>query len=434
MKDFVKTYLAGMGYYVNGMAQGIIRECEDWYSNRAIENFHIRANLNGSELELTRLNFAKRCCADDANLCEIISVAPKEESASLEFIEKFLEKNRFDVRYREQLEKTSADGTVGAYIYLKGADYYEHNGIVTAKNGQIKINYVEADIVLNALVGFIGLAPSLETIKNNIDLALANKESLVVGGELIKKALRHSKSNIYPVDSEHSAIYKCFKACKRSDVKEILITASGGAFRNLKRSELKNVTARQALKHPTWKMGKRVTIDSATMLNKGFEIIEAYYLFDYALNKIKVLMHDESYVHSILKLKDGSYLGEVSKPSMVNPISYSLKDKKDAINVKHVKSLDKFGNFHFHEFNKNRYPMVTYALCAIKEKGIMPCVLNASDEVAVSLFLKGKISFLDIEKIVGKSLKTYKNQSPVTYDLLARVDQKVRNNIMEEYQ
>ncbi|MCQ2794830.1 MAG: 1-deoxy-D-xylulose-5-phosphate reductoisomerase [Bacilli bacterium] len=295
------------------------------------------------------------------------------------------------------------------------------------------INYVKADIVLNALVGFVGLAPTLECIKNNIDIALANKESLVVGGELIKKALKHSKSKIYPVDSEHSAIYKCFKATKRENVKEILITASGGAFRNLKRNELKSVTSKQALKHPTWKMGKRVTIDSATMLNKGFEVIEAYYLFNYPLNKIKVLMHDESYVHSILKLKDNTYLGEVSKPSMINPIIYSLKDKKDTVNVKHVKSLEKFGNFHFHEFNEKRYPMVTYALCAIKEKGVMPCVLNASDEVAVSLFLKGKISFLDIEKIVSRSLRKFKNQSPVTYDLLARVDQKVRNSIMEEY-
>ena len=296
------------------------------------------------------------------------------------------------------------------------------------------INYVKADIVLNALVGFVGLAPTLEAIKNNIDIALANKESLVVGGELINKALKHSRSKIYPVDSEHSAIYKCFKACKKEDVKEIIITASGGAFRNLKRNELKNVKAKDALKHPTWKMGKRVTIDSATMLNKGFEIIEAHYLFNYPLNKIKVLMHDESYVHSILKLKNHSYLGEVTAPSMINPIRYALSNKKDSKNVKHVKSLNKFGKFHFHEFNENRYPMVTYALCAIKEKGVMPCILNASDEVAVDLFLKGKISFLEIEKIVKQSLKKFKNQTPVTYDLLARIDQKVRNNIMEDYQ
>ena len=295
------------------------------------------------------------------------------------------------------------------------------------------INYVKCDLVLNALVGFTGLAPTLECIKNNIDIALANKESLVVGGELIKKALKHSKSKIYPVDSEHSAIYKCLKVANRLD-KEIIITASGGALRNLKRNELNKVTPKQALNHPTWKMGKRVTIDSATMLNKGFEIIEAYYLFNYPLNKIKVLMHDESYVHSIVKLKDNSYLGEVNAPNMINPIRYALNKAKESKDIKHVKNIKDFGKFHFHEFNEKRYPMVTYALNAIKENGVMPCVLNASDEVAVSLFLKNKISFLEIEKIVKKSLSTFKNQKPVTYDLLARVDQKVRSTIMKEYE
>lgn len=290
------------------------------------------------------------------------------------------------------------------------------------------INYVKCDIVLNALVGFVGLAPTLECIDKNLDIALANKESLVVGGELVNKALKHSKSHIYPVDSEHSAIYKCFKACKRKEVKEIIVTASGGAFRNLNHKDLEKVTAKEALKHPTWKMGKRVTIDSATMLNKGFELIEAYYLFDYPLKKIKVLMHDESYVHSILKLKDGSYLGEVNKPSMINPIIYALNDNKDKVDVKHVNSLEEFGNFHFHQFNPMRYPMVTYALEAIDMGGIMPCVLNAVDEVAVSLFLNNMISFLDIERIAALALKTFKNQKHISINLetLTNVDQEAR--------
>ncbi|MCQ2796633.1 MAG: 1-deoxy-D-xylulose-5-phosphate reductoisomerase [Bacilli bacterium] len=287
------------------------------------------------------------------------------------------------------------------------------------------INYVEADIVLNALVGFVGLAPTLEAIKNNIDVALANKESLVVGGELIKKALRHSKSTIYPVDSEHSAIYKCLKETRKRKVKEVLITASGGAFRNLKRDELNNVTAKEALKHPTWKMGPRVTIDSATMLNKGFEIIEAHYLFNFPINKIKVLMHDESYVHSILHLKDGSYIGEVNAPSMINPIRYALTNQEH-VDVKKVQSLKEFGKFHFSKFNAERYPMVTYALKAAKMKGTMPCVINAVDEVAVDLFLKNMISFLDIERIVALSLKVFKNHKHPNLKTLIQVDKEAR--------
>lgn len=287
------------------------------------------------------------------------------------------------------------------------------------------INYVKADIVLNALVGFVGLAPTLEAINNNIDVALANKESLVVGGELIKKALRHSKSVIYPVDSEHSAIYKCLKETNRDKVKEILITASGGAFRNLKRNELNNVTAKEALKHPTWKMGPRVTIDSATMLNKGFEIIEAHYLFDFAFDEIKVLMHQESYVHSILHLKDDTYIGEVNAPSMINPIRYALSDQKN-VDVKKVKSLKEFGKFHFAEFNAKRYPMVTYALKAAKMKGTMPCVINAVDEVAVESFLKNMISFLDIERVVALSLKVFKNHKHPNLKMLIQVDKEAR--------
>ena len=223
--------------------------------------------------------------------------------------------------------------------------YWGDNGLIQL------LEDTPADVFLNALVGFVGLAPTLKAIKLNLTIALANKESLVVGGELVNNALKHSKSKIYPVDSEHSAIYKCLKACDKKDVKEILITASGGAFRHLTRDALKTVTPAQALNHPTWKMGKRVTIDSATMLNKGFEMIEAYYLFHFPISKIKVLMHDESCVHSILHLKDESYLGEVNKPSMINPIRYALKDKHLPEDVKHVNTLKGFGPYHFHNFD-----------------------------------------------------------------------------------
>lgn len=288
------------------------------------------------------------------------------------------------------------------------------------------LSNISCDLLLNSLVGFAGLAPTLKAIQLNEDIALANKESLVVGGELVKKALKKSKSKIYPVDSEHSAIYKCFKACKRSDVKEILVTASGGAFRDYTRNELKNVTPEKALKHPTWKMGPKVTIDSASMLNKGFELIEAYYLFNFPISKIKVLMHDESCVHSVLRLKDGSYLGEVNAPTMLNPIRYALCDRMTAHGVKRVKKINDFGPYHFHQFNPKRYPMVGYALEALEKKGTMPCVINAVDEVCVKLFLENKISFLDIERMIKLALSTFKAKKVLSLDTLIKADKEAR--------
>ena len=298
--------------------------------------------------------------------------------------------------------------------------YYGDKGIIEM------IKNTDADILLNALVGFVGLEPTLTAVEKKMNIALANKETLVVGGELVKKIAKKNKVKIYPVDSEHSAIYKCLKAVKKKEVSEILLTASGGAFRNLSHKELKNVTSEQALKHPTWKMGEKVTIDSATMLNKGFEIIEAYYLFHFPIKKIKIIMHDESNVHSILHLKNGKYLGEVNPPSMINPIRYALKTKHKPEDVKEVNALEEFGPYHFHEFDIKRYPMVKYALKAIKKKGTMPCVINAVDEVAVKMFLENKINFLDIEEIIKRALKIFKNIKHPSLETLKKVDYEAR--------
>lgn len=315
-----------------------------------------------------------------------------------------------DVNKKKQLEKQ-----------------YPHIHFYSGKNGIVNlINHTKADMVLNALVGFTGLAPTLAIIKNNMDLALANKESLVVGGELVNKALKDSKSKIYPVDSEHSAIYKCYQLVKNNDVENIILTASGGAFRHLSHDELKNVTSKEALKHPTWKMGPKVTIDSASMLNKGFEVIEAYYLFRVPLSKIQILMHDESYVHSLLKLKDGRYIAEVNPPSMKNPIAYALKEAKHPTHMKIVNSLNALKPFHFHPFNPKRYPMVNYAKLALKKGGIMPAVLNAVDEVAVASFLDNKISFLDIEKIIALSLKHFPLVRKIDLKTLIKYDNEAR--------
>jgi 1-deoxy-D-xylulose-5-phosphate reductoisomerase len=283
------------------------------------------------------------------------------------------------------------------------------------------------DMVENALVGFSGLVPSLTALRLNKILCLANKESLVVGGTLIERLLAQGKGKLYPIDSEHVALAKCLSRVKREDVERLVITASGGAFRKLSRSELTNVTPEMALQHPTWKMGAKITIDSATMMNKGFEVIEAHYLFDWPVDKIEILLHDESEVHSLLFMKDGSYYADVGKPDMHGPIAYALYEGKAPFEVRHEKGIHDFGDYHFKAFDPKRYPAVGIALKALKEGGIETAVLNAANEEAVHLFLEGKIPFLDIEQACSLALANFPNimrptlRDIQTSDALARL-------------
>ncbi|MCR4562195.1 MAG: 1-deoxy-D-xylulose-5-phosphate reductoisomerase [Bacilli bacterium] len=286
-----------------------------------------------------------------------------------------------------------------------------------------------ADMVVNALVGFAGLVPSITALEENKILCLANKESLVVGGELIKKLLAKNHGVMYPIDSEHVAIAKCLSRVNRKDVDKLVITASGGSFRKLRRDELDNVTAEMALQHPTWRMGEKITIDSATMFNKGFEVIEAHYLFDWPIDQIKVLLHDESQVHSLLLMKDGSYWADVNKPDMHGPIEYAIYEGKSKFEVFHQKKIEDFGPYHYHEFDPERYPAVGIAVGALKESGIKPCVLNAANEEAVHLFLDGKIGFLDIERYVLMALEEITNIDEPNLDDLIRVNRMTREYV-----
>jgi 1-deoxy-D-xylulose-5-phosphate reductoisomerase len=283
------------------------------------------------------------------------------------------------------------------------------------------------DMVENALVGFSGLIPSLTALRLDKILCLANKESLVVGGTLIERLLAQGKGKLYPIDSEHVALAKCLSKVKREDVERLVITASGGAFRKLSRSELKNVTPEMALQHPTWKMGAKITIDSATMMNKGFEVIEAHYLFDWPVDKIEILLHDESEVHSLLLMKDGSYYADVGKPDMHGPIAYALYEGKAPFEVRHEKGIHDFGDYHFKAFDPVRYPAVPLALKALRNGGIETTILNAANEEAVHLFLEGKIPFLDIEQACSLALANFPNimrptlRDIETSDALARL-------------
>lgn len=277
----------------------------------------------------------------------------------------------------------------------------------------------EYDMVVNALVGFAGLIPTVHTIEKGIDLALANKESLVVGGELIKKLLKKSSSHLYPIDSEHVALQKLINSHSREDIDSLIITCSGGSFRDKTRKELENVTVKEALNHPSWKMGAKITIDSATLMNKGFEIIEAYYLFDFPLDKISVLLHDESIIHSLIKMKDNSLIADIGPADMRIPISYALYQSHYHDFSESKISLEELGSLHFRKFDDKRFPAINLAKKALKEGGTLPCVLNASNEVCNLAFREGKIKFLEIEEIINKVMDLHQiRKNPTLKDYI----------------
>lgn len=268
--------------------------------------------------------------------------------------------------------------------------------------GLIKlIKFNKEAVVLNALVGFVGLKPSVETLKENRTLLLANKESLVCGGNLIRKILK-TKGKLYPIDSEHVAISKCLYKENLDNVDKIVITASGGPFFNLTREELKNVTLEEALNHPTWKMGSKISIDSATMMNKTFELIEAYYLFNFDFEKIDAIVNRESYVHGFVKFKDGRIKLNIGENSMKHAISYALNfgiPEKDTFEDVELNTYD---NYNFYKLDRSRFPLLNYAQDVVTLKGNRGVILNAINEECVDAFLKKQIKFIDIENIIDK--------------------------------
>ena len=292
--------------------------------------------------------------------------------------------------------------------------------------------YKSIDLVVNALVGFAGFLPSVRTLELNTDLALANKESLVVGGEIINRILKTTNAKLYPIDSEHVALAKCLKGKKKTEIKRLILTASGGSFRDLSREELAHVTKENALKHPSWSMGAKITIDSATMMNKGFEVIEAKYLFNLPVDKIDILLHDESVIHSLVEFVDNSYLADLGPADMKVPIAYALYQKERKKITTRSLNLEDLGTLHFRKLDLKRYPCISYALKAIKQGGTLPCVLNASNEEAVYAFLEGKISFIEIEEIINMMLDSHRVISDPMIDDIVYVDKLTRKLTIEE--
>jgi len=262
------------------------------------------------------------------------------------------------------------------------------------------------DTLVNALVGGVGLLPTIEGIKNHKDIALANKESLVMAGDIVNRMLKEYGTKLYPIDSEHSAIYQCLNGSNYKDINKLIITGSGGSFRSLKRDELYNVTVEDALKHPTWSMGAKITIDSATMMNKGFEIMEAHYLFNVDYDNIDVLLHSESIVHSLVEYKDGSILAQLSKPDMRIPIQYALLSPSHDFSPYDQKlDLGMLGSINFKVMDYDRYPLVKLIKEKAKMNGNFGAIINGANDAAVKLFLNKEIKFLDIEKSIFKALE-----------------------------
>ena len=291
----------------------------------------------------------------------------------------------------------------------------------------------EVDMVLNAIVGFAGLLPTIKAIEAKKDIAIANKETLVVAGHLIVDLVKQHNVAMIPVDSEHSAIFQSLQGENRKKIKKILLTASGGSFRDKTREELIGVSVEEALQHPNWSMGAKITIDSATMFNKGLEVIEAKWLFDVDYDQIEVLIHPESIIHSMVEFDDTSVIGQLGNADMRLPIQYAFTYPERLV-LENAESLDltKIASLHFSKPDLERFKALSLAYRAGKIGGSMPCVLNGANESANGLFLQGKIEFLMIEEVVEKAMNQHQPIENPTIDQLIAVDTWARNFVLQQ--
>ncbi|MGE7766419.1 1-deoxy-D-xylulose-5-phosphate reductoisomerase [Peribacillus sp. NPDC096540] len=290
--------------------------------------------------------------------------------------------------------------------------------------------YDQATILVNAVIGSVGLYPTLQAIKAKKDIAIANKETLVTAGHLVINEAKKAGVRLLPVDSEHSAIFQALQGEKEKNIERLVITASGGSFRDRTREELKGVTVEEALNHPNWSMGAKITIDSASMMNKGLEVIEAHWLFDLPYDKIDVLLHRESIIHSMVEFHDSSVIAQLGTPDMRVPIQYALTypDRQPLVGRKRLNLADA-GNLHFSEMDFTRYPCLQFAYKAGKMGGTMTTVLNAANEAAVAAFLSGKVSFLEIETLIEKALNQHSVIALPDLETIQEVDLMTRQYI-----
>jgi 1-deoxy-D-xylulose-5-phosphate reductoisomerase len=301
--------------------------------------------------------------------------------------------------------------------------------VLHGADGAIAVaTHPEASLVMSALVGALGLRPTLAAIKAGKDIAFANKEVLVIAGELITRAVRENGVHLLPVDSEHNAIFQCLQGRSRESLKRIILTASGGPFREWPQSRFTSITVKDALNHPTWRMGHKITIDSATLMNKGLEVIEAYWLFDLEPHQIAVLVHPQSIVHSMAEMIDGSVIAEMAVPDMAIPVAFALA-YPNRLPLDYLKPLSLLGcaNLTFEEPDLKRFPSLSLAYDALKEGGTMPACLNAANEELVAGFLAGHARFVDIPRYIAAIMERHDNRPVRSLEDLLEVDSWARS-------
>ncbi|RSK27063.1 1-deoxy-D-xylulose-5-phosphate reductoisomerase [Bacillus sp. HMF5848] len=307
--------------------------------------------------------------------------------------------------------------------------------VITGMDGFIEAaTHNDIDVVVNAMLGSVGLKPTLQAIEAGKTIALANKETLVTAGHIVMDYAHKYSVPILPVDSEHSAIFQSLQGNNEKRIHKLILTASGGSFRDKSRSELQNVTVKDALNHPNWSMGAKITIDSATMMNKGLEVIEAHWLFDMDYEKIDVLMHRESIIHSMVEYTDSSVMAQLGTPDMRVPIQYALTypDRLELIGAKRL-DLSEIATLHFQKIDFSRFRCLQYAYDAGKSGGTYPTVLNAANEEAVAAFLAGRITFLQIEDLIEQALHSHEIIHTPSLEAIMEVDAETRQFVRAKY-
>jgi 1-deoxy-D-xylulose-5-phosphate reductoisomerase len=312
--------------------------------------------------------------------------------------------------------------------------------VVTGMQGLIRVaTYEKAEIIVTAVVGMIGLVPTIEAIKCGKTIALANKETLVTAGEIIMPMAKKYGVKILPVDSEHSAIYQSIGQTPYDKIEKVILTASGGPFRGKTREDLRKVTLKDALKHPNWEMGAKITIDSSTLMNKGLEVIEAKWLFDVEANQIDVVVHPQSILHSMVQYIDGSCIGQMGLADMRLPIQFALFEEERKTMPYERLDLKRLGQLTFEEADKDTFQCLNLAYEALRLGGEIPTVLNAANEKAVALFIEEKIAYLDIASIIEESISAYVKEefvpgTPLTIERVLSTEQWTYKHIKERWQ
>lgn len=303
--------------------------------------------------------------------------------------------------------------------------------ISLGESGLIEAATIDAaETVVSATVGAVGFVPTLRAIEAGKRIALANKETLVMAGELMTEAARKSGAELLPVDSEHNAIHQCLRGESKREVKRLILTASGGPFRTKSKAEIKNATVKEALNHPTWQMGDKITIDCATLMNKGLEVIEARWLFDFSADEINVVVHPQSVVHSMVEMIDGSIIAQLGVTDMKHAIQYALTFPKRQSNCLPPLDFSKLSQLTFEEPDFEKFPCLALAYKALKIGGTMPTALNAANEIAVQAFLDGVIRLSDVPKIIESVMNEHQLQPAASLEIILETDASARNQAM----